>query len=159
MSARWQAVPMLHDVCASGADGGHVFICYAREDSGRVDELERALRAAGLMVWRDTANLWPGQDWRAHVRRAITDGALVFLACFSSGGLSRRARYQNEELTLAVEQARLRRADVPWLIPVRFDECLMPDLDLGGGRTLDHIQRIDLFGDGTDEAISRLTRA
>jgi TIR domain len=89
---------MLHGVDRAGS-GGHVFLCYSREDSARVDALESRLRLAGIPVWRDTAELWPGQDWRGRVRRAIGDGAL-FLACFSAQGKG----YQNEELVLAAEE-------------------------------------------------------
>ena len=78
------------------------------------------------------------------IRRAITDDALVFIACFSQRSLSRSKTFQNEELTLAIDQLRLRRPEEPWLIPVRFDECEIPDRDLGGGRTLASIQRADL---------------
>ena len=74
-------------------------------------------------MWRDTASLWPGEDWRENIRRAITDDALVFIACFSRVSLGRDRSYQNEGLLLAIEQLRLRRPDVPWLIPVRFDDC------------------------------------
>ena len=141
------------------ATSGHVFLCYAREDSDQVNELEQALRAAGIPTWRDKANLWPGQNWQAHIRRAITDGALVFLACFSSVSQSRKVRFQNEELLLAVEQARMRATDDSWLIPIRFDDCLIPDLPLGGGRMLTGIQRADLFGTDKHEALSRLIAA
>jgi hypothetical protein len=41
---------------------GHVFISYVREDSRRVDRLQQVLQSAGIRVWRDTANLWPGED-------------------------------------------------------------------------------------------------
>ena len=135
---------------------GNAFISYVREDSEQVDDLQRVLLAAGVPVWRDTADLWPGEDWRTIIRRAITDDALVFLACFSKKSLARNRSYQNEELTLAIEQLRMRRPDDPWLIPVRFDECDIPDRDIGGGRTLASIQRADLFGDRVDEGVTRL---
>ena len=90
------------------------------------------------------------------IRRAITDDALVFIACFSQRSLSRSKTFQNEELTLAIDQLRLRRPEEPWLIPVRFDECEVPDRDLGGGRTLASIQRADLFGDNYEAAAKRL---
>ena len=138
---------------------GHVFISYVREDSHRVDELQRTLQDAGIPVWRDTADLWPGEDWRAEIRRAITDNALVFIACFSCASLARGKSYQNEELTLAIEQMRLRRPDEPWLIPVRFDECEIPGRDIGGGRTLASIQGADLFGDRSDDGAARLVEA
>ena len=139
--------------------GGHAFISYVRENSDQVDNLQRTLEAAGVSVWRDTADLWPGEDWRMKIRRAITDNALVFVACFSTQSLARKKTYQNEELLLAIEQLRLRRPDDPWLIPVRFDDCDMPDLEIGGGRTLTSIQRADLFGVQRDAGIARLVSA
>jgi hypothetical protein len=138
---------------------GHAFISYVREDSHDVDRLQRTLEAAGVSVWRDTADLWPGEDWRVRIRRAITDNALVFVACFSSRSIARKKTYQNEELLLAIEQLRLRRPDDSWLIPVRFDNCEIPDLEIGGGRTLASIQRVDLFGDYRDVGIARLVAA
>ena len=135
---------------------GRVFISYVHEDSDRVDQLQRTLEAAGIPVWRDTADLWPGEDWRARIRDAITDNALVFLACFSKSSLARGRSYQNEEFVLAIEQLRQRSPERPWLIPVRFDDCEIPDRDIGGGRTLGSLQRVDLFGDRYDHPARRL---
>ena len=138
---------------------GHAFISYVREDAHHVDQLQRDLEAAGLRVWRDTANLWPGEDWRKKIRHAITDDALVFLACFSRKGLARNKSYQRQELNLAIEEMQLRSPDEPWLIPVRFDDCEIPYYDIGGGRTLASIQRADLFGEHRDLEIARLVTA
>jgi hypothetical protein len=115
-----------------------VFISYVRDDSRSVDELQRVLEQADIPVWRDTDDLWPGEDWKANIRRAITAHALVFLACFSELSLRRGRSFRNEELVLAIEQLRLRPPGNPWLIPVRFDECPIPDLDnlMPVGRTL-----------------------
>jgi TIR domain len=138
---------------------GHVFVSYVREDSPNVDRLQWALQDAGIRVWRDTVDLWPGEDWRRKIRQAITSDTLVFLACFSRKSLARVRSYQNEELTLAIEQLRQRRPDEPWIIPVRFDECEIPDVDIGGGRSLASIQRADLFGERFDEGAARLIQA
>jgi hypothetical protein len=138
---------------------GHAFISYVREDLHRVERLQSALEIAGVRVWRDTADLWPGQDWRTEIRRAITDNALVFIACFSHASLARRKTYQNEELAVAVEQLRLRRPDDPWLIPVRLDNCDILDREIGGGRTLRSIQRADLFTGRFDQGVARLVTA
>jgi TIR domain len=147
----------------SGSSGptypGHAFISYVREDSREVDSLQHMLEAAGIQVWRDTASLWPGEDWQVKIRDAITRDALVFIACFSIQGVARQKSYQNEELLLAIDQLRLRRPDVPWLIPVRFDDCAVPDLPLGAGRTLGSIHRADLFGPNSDAAADRLVEA
>ncbi len=138
---------------------GHAFMSYVRENSAEADELQQVLEAAGVRVWRDTADLWPGQDWREKIRRAITKDSMVFLACFSGKSVSREVSYQYEELNLAVEQMRIRRPGQPWLIPIRFDDCDIPDLDLGGGRRLGSIQRVDFFGDHINVATARLVSA
>jgi hypothetical protein len=66
---------------------GRAFVSYVREDARRVDQLQQALETAGIPVWRDTADLWPGEDWQAKIRQAITANALVFIACFSGRAL------------------------------------------------------------------------
>jgi hypothetical protein len=135
---------------------GHVFISYVRENRRAVDRLQKALEAKGIRVWRDTADLWPGEDWRQKIQTAIVNDTLVFIACFSRQSNAREVSYQNEELTLAIDQLRLRRPGKPWLIPVRFDNCEVPDLPIGGGRTLSSLQRIDLFGRRLYESTDRL---
>lgn len=135
---------------------GHAFASYVREDAAEIDDLQQVLEAAGIRVWRDTQDLWPGEDWKVKIRQAIKNDALVFLACFSSRGLAKTKSGQNEELVLAIEEIRLRQPDQPWLIPIRLDECDIPDWDIGGGRTLSGLQRVDLFGDKADQGIARL---
>jgi hypothetical protein len=129
-----------------GSPRGHAFISYVHEDSAHVDRLEQVLQQAGIPVWRDTAQLWPGQDWRAQIRGAIAGDALAFLACFSQTSLARAVSYQNEELNEAIEQLRLRPASATWLVPIRFDDCQVPDLEIGGGRTLRYLHYASLFG-------------
>jgi hypothetical protein len=126
---------------------GHAFISYVREDKRRVDRLEKFLAENGVPVWRDIHQLWPGEDWRAKIRDAIAADSLAFVACFSRNSEERQKSYQREELLLAVEQLRLRAPSRPYLLPVRFDDdCQIPDLEIGGGRTLHSLQWVDLFG-------------
>jgi hypothetical protein len=138
---------------------GHAFISYVREDSDLVDRLQGVLEAAGIRVWRDTEDLWPGQDWRIEINKAITSGSLAFLACFSESSVSRDKSYQNEELILAVEQMRRRPPGRSWLMPIRFADCKLPDFNLGAGRSLDSLQRIDLFDDKWEKGAARLVSA
>lgn len=147
------------DAAALGRHEGHAFISYVREDAAKVDRLQAALEAAGVRVWRDTSDLMPGEDWRANIRHAITDDALVFITCFSRNSLARSRSYQSEELVLAVQEMRRRRPDKPFLIPVRFDDCEIPDWDIGAGRTLASIQGADLFGEAAERNLVRLTKA
>jgi hypothetical protein len=134
------------ETAASPELSGHVFMCYAKEDEERVAALERILVASRILVWRSTSSLGPGDEWRPRIRNAIQNDSLAFLACFSSRSIARRSSYQNVELLLAVDELRSRRPDNPWLIPVRLDDCQIPKLDIGGGRTLSDLQWTDLFG-------------
>jgi hypothetical protein len=141
------------------AIAGHVFISYVREDTARVAQLEVLLREAAIPLWRDTEDILPGDDWPARVRRAITKDALAFVACFSHNSLARTQTWQNEEIALAVGQLRLRSPDIPWLIPVRLDDCAIPDLDIGYGRTLTHLHHADLFDMHYDRGARQLITA
>src|SRR5579884_2073483 len=138
---------------------GHAFISYVREDKAAVDLLQEILEAAGVTVWRDTENLWPGQDWRMEIRRAITGGSFAFLACFSDNSAARQTTYQNEELIVAVEQMRQMPPGRPWLLPIRLADCDVPEFDLGAGRTLASLHRVDLFGDMWRTGTARLVAA
>jgi tetratricopeptide (TPR) repeat protein len=138
---------------------GHVFVSYVREDSPAAGRLHTCLEDAGIRVWRDVTDLRPGEDWQAEIRQAISDSALVFLACFSRAGAARQRSYQRRELIWAIEHLQLRSHEEPWLIPVRFDDCLIPDWNIGAGRTLRSLQHLDLFGDRPDEQMRLLVGA
>lgn len=137
----------------------HAFISYVHEDAERVDQLQNALEAAGVKVWRDRDNLFPGSDWKTEIRNAITQGSLAFIACFSAASAAREVSYQFEELVLATEQYRLRPPARSWLFPVRFDDVALPAYNLGGGRTLDDIHRTDFFGPQHVGGLVRLANA
>jgi hypothetical protein len=142
---------------AVGSPGaGQVFISYVRQDAQAVDALREVLEAAGIEVWLDRDQLGPGDDWKLQIRRAIQHNSLAFIACFSSQSIARAKSYQNEELAIAAEEFRMRQPGVPWLFPVRFDDVDLPHYDLGAGRTLDSIQRTDLFGPAREPAQTRL---
>jgi hypothetical protein len=131
-----------------GADAprGAAFISYVREDTKRVDHLQEVLEKHDIPVWRDKGQLRPGEDWRIKIRDAIAADSLAFVACFSSNSESRERTYQRDELVLAIEQLRMRAPNRPYLLPVRLDDCPIPDLDIGGGRTLRNLQWVDYFG-------------
>jgi TIR domain len=135
---------------------GHAFISYVREDKRRVDHLEQVLESDGIPVWRDTHDLWPGEDWRKKIRDAIAADSLAFIVCFSTYSEARQKSYQRDELLLAIEQLRLRSTDRPYLLTVRFDNCPIPELPIGAGRTLDSLQWVDLFGRHRQENERRL---
>ena len=68
----------------------HAFVSYVREDADEVGKLVSVLQAASIPVWKDTENLWPGEDWQQKIREAIEDGSLALIACFSTSSAQRR---------------------------------------------------------------------
>lgn len=131
-----------------------VFISYLREDFDRIQPIADYLRARGAEVWLDRESLLPGTRWKQQIRSAIAQGDF-FVACFSAAYNARSKSYLNEELTLAIEELRLRPASRPWFIPVLLDDCDLPDRSIGAGETFADIQAIRLF-DGWEEGIRRL---
>lgn len=137
---------------------GHVFVSYVREDASRVDDLEGDLEAAGLPVWRDVKRLWPGDRWKRELRKAIQQGALAFVPCFSAATVARSRSVMFEELTWAAEEYRIRNPDHPWIFPVFFDNVEPPTVELGAGATLGDLQWTLLFEDWEGQ-IARLSEA
>jgi TIR domain len=139
-----------------GRTDGHVFLSYVREDSALVDELETELLAAGIPVWRDINDLWPGDLWRRRLREAIEADALAYVPCFSSRLARRKRSTMYAELAWAVDEIRSRSPHSPWIIPVLFDDCTLPEYDLGGGLTLADLQWVDLRGERRAGQLERL---
>jgi hypothetical protein len=133
----------------------NVFISYVRENRELVQRLADDLTAGGLEVWLDLKDLGPGVRWKDEIRRAIKSGGL-FLACFSPEYYARDSTHMNEELNLAIEEARRRRADRPWLIPVLLAPCGIPDRSIGGGENLQDLQAVRLYEDWEAGVLSLL---
>ena len=127
----------------------YVFVSYVREDYEIVDHLCDVLLAFDIQVWLDKNQLKPGHRWADEIRRAIQDGAF-FIACFSRAYNERLRTYMNEELTLAIEELRLRPTSQAWFIPVLLDDCEIPDRSIGGGETLRSLQWVKLYEDWND---------
>jgi hypothetical protein len=90
------------------------------------------------------------------IREAICGNTLVFLACFSQASMTSARSRQYEELALALGELLQRRPDVPWLIPVRFDDCELPNVETRAGHSLSSLCSADLFGAGKDDEMKRL---
>lgn len=124
----------------------HVFVSYVREDGNLVDKLVTDLRRHGVDVWLDRERIRPGERWRDAIRTAIRRGAM-FVACFSRQYENRDRSYMNEELTLAMEELRMRPSQRAWFVPVLLSACQVPDRAIGAGETLRDIHWVDLSTD------------
>ena len=132
----------------------HVFISYVREDRRAVDKLCAELERNGITVWLDREKIRPGERWESAIRRAIEGGAF-FIAFFSKAYDDRDKSYMNVELTIAIDQLRLRPSNRAWFIPVLFQGGTVPDRPIGGGETLRDIQWVDLAEDW-DNGVRRI---
>ena len=142
-----------------GAHGGYefspqkiaqVFIAYAAEDLPHARRLCEALRKQECSPWLDKEKLLAGQNWPQAIERAI-EVSDVFVACFSHRSIAKRGMFQ-QELRHALECARKRPFDDPFVMPVRLEECRIPS------RIADHLQYVDLFPDW-EKGVRRLARA
>jgi hypothetical protein len=127
----------------------HLFISYVREDAAHVDRICETLKAANVDVWLDRERIAPGMRWQDSIRHAISQGAF-FMACFSKQYWNRPKTVMNTELGIAIGELGERRNDQTWFIPVRLDDCRIPDLSIRPGETLMHLQYVDLFRDWHD---------
>ena len=124
----------------------HVFISYVSENKKEVDRLYEVLMSYGIRAWLDQNDIPPGLRWKKEIRRAIQQG-FYFLACFSREYHGRDKTYMNEELKMAIDELRQRSTDRVWFVPIKLNECEIPDIDIGGGETLQDLQYVSLYED------------
>lgn len=132
----------------------HVFISYVHENAEIVQRLCRILQSYGVTVWIDREQIKPGSRWTEAIQDAISEGSF-YIACFSNAYKERSKSYMNEELTIAIEELRLRPTDHNWFIPVLLDETKVPNRRIGGGETLRSLQWVELF-DNWDDGVRRI---
>ncbi|MEL4896828.1 toll/interleukin-1 receptor domain-containing protein, partial [Crocosphaera sp. Alani8] len=103
-----------------------IFIAHANEDKPLVRELYAKLVEAGYRPWFDEEDLLPGQNWRDEIPKALKNSDL-FIACLSSNSISKRG-YIQREFKMAMEMlAELPPGEI-YLIPLKFDDCTIPEL-------------------------------
>lgn len=103
-----------------------IFLCHASEDKEQVEAIYDRLQELGFEPWMDKHDLLPGQRWRYAIPQALqaSDFVLVFL---SQNSVSKRSYVQSEfKLTLDILERMSK--DVIHTIPVRLDDCEVPEL-------------------------------
>jgi hypothetical protein len=127
----------------------NIFLIHAHCDKEVVHKLYQRLIREGLNVWLDAERLQPGQDWQNEIRNALLK-CDVILVCLSRG-FNKQQGYRHEELKLALEKANFIPSDEVFIIPVRLEECDMPE-------SLRHLHRVDLFKAGGYKKLIRALR-
>ena len=105
-----------------------IFLAHASEDKAAVLDLYDRLKANGYKPWLDKKDLIPGQNWRKEIPKAIRNSQ-IFIACLSQRSVSKQG-YVRREFRLALNEYAEKTSDTIYLIPLKFDECDMPDLEL-----------------------------
>jgi peptidoglycan hydrolase-like protein with peptidoglycan-binding domain len=131
-----------------------IFLAHAKPDKPQVRRLYHDLRTRGFDPWFDEEDLEPGQIWKVAIPEAIHQAG-VFLACLSSRSVGRVGYVQNE-FRLALSALGSRPFGTTFLIPVRLDECDVPDLQIPDlGLSLRDIHWVNLWQEGGFERLVR----
>lgn len=113
-----------------------VFLCHASADKAKVHELYRHLRKRGIQPWLDAEDLVGGQNWRKEIPKAIRASDAIII-CLSKNSVNKEG-FVHAEITFALEKA----LEIPqggiFIIPARFEECVVPT-------NLESYQWVDLF--------------
>jgi formylglycine-generating enzyme required for sulfatase activity len=124
-----------------------IFLAHAREDKAQVRKLYDELKVRGFDPWLDVVDLMPGQIWKTEIPKAIRE-AEIFLACLSTRSVEKRG-YVHREFRLALSAFAERPPGSIYLIPVRLDDCGVPELEIPDqALSFQDIQWVDLWEEG-----------
>ena len=86
----------------------------------------------------------PGANLEEVFRKSIQDSN-YFIVCFSKEYNQRERTEAYKELDYAIEYGKHLPPERKWIIPVRINECEVPDMEIRSGLTLTRLLCIDLF--------------
>jgi len=113
-----------------------IFLCHASEDVSQVEMIYRKLSSACLNPWMDKEDLPPARDWDAEIKKTLAAARLVLI--FLSKHLISKTGYVQREIEIALDSLREMPPGSTFIIPVRLDECLIPE-------SLNRLTHFDLF--------------
>ena len=132
-----------------------VFLAHASEDKTLVRALYTKLANRGFQPWLDEIDLLPGQNWQIEIPKAIRSSE-IFIACLSRRSVSKQG-YIQREFRFALNAYAEKPPDSIYLIPLRFDDCEIPDIQLPQlGVSLRSIHWVDYW---LPDGFERLVRA
>ncbi len=110
------------------SDRIQIFLAHASEDKAEVLKLYDCFKAKGYKPWLDVKDLIPGQNWREEIPKAIRQSD-IFIACLSPQSVSKQG-YVQREFRLALNEYAEKPPGTIYLIPLKLDDCEIPDLQL-----------------------------
>lgn len=114
------------------------FLCYAKEDKTVVREFFNKLKTeTWIDPWFDEEDILPGEVWQDRVIEAVgaSHAVIIFLSRTSLSGEG----FFHREINLALYAAAEKPEGTIFIIPIRIDDCIVPDVLL-------KYQYVDYFG-------------
>ena len=132
-----------------------IFLAHASEDKAEVLTLYDSLKASGYKPWLDVKDLFPGQQWRVEIPKALKKSDIV-IACLSQTSIAKQG-YIQREFKLALNESIERSSDTIYLIPLKLNDCQVPDVQIAQyAVSLQDFQWVDYW---RPDGFERLTQA
>lgn len=121
-----------------------IFLSHVKENEPVIKSIDQNLTKYGINVITDYKNIEGGSNWEKTLETLIEDSD-YFILCFSKEFEKRKKSVAHRELDYAIKCAK----DIPfwkkWIIPIKINECTIPDREIRSGEKLTHLQWISLF--------------
>jgi hypothetical protein len=139
-----------------------IFLSYAKEDKWYVDDVYRALKAAGLSPWMDKPpspyereGIPSGAVWDSVIRKRIREARVILL--FLSSTSIRKQGYVQREYRLASNEMMNKPPGEVSSVPVLIEPCEVPDVRVDTVWLKD-FQWFELYSRGIDDLIKDLAQ-
>lgn len=116
----------------------NVFVSYAKEDASQAVQIRDYLISCGFKVWMDKFNLRIGDNWEQKIRTELANSDFIVL-CLSKASTAKRGFVQVETRE-AIRLSQYMPSQMPFILPVKIDNCSVPD-ELSGIHYLDLVQQ------------------
>ena len=117
---------IVRGIAVSESSTCQIFLAHAPEDGDRVKEIYKDLSEVGYSPWMDDEDLIPGEKIHERIKTALGESDLV-VACFSKRSADREGDFQ-KDLRLALNNVNTMPVGRIYLIPLKLDDCIIPDL-------------------------------
>jgi hypothetical protein len=102
-----------------------IFLCYAREDEEKVENLYQKLSDVGFKPWMAKKDILPGEMWKLSIQEAMRLSDFI-VVCLSAISVNKRSFVQRE-IKDALDIWREKLESDIYLIPVRLEDCEVPE--------------------------------
>ena len=102
-----------------------VFLCHADEDKPKVRELYEHLLRDGYDAWFDQEKIISGADWKRSIKKGLREADAI-IVCLSNISVQKEG-YVQHEIKDAMEFGKEKPGGTIYIIPVRLDDCEVPD--------------------------------